>query len=116
MNEQKINGYKNWSGYDPNRNADRSEIGDDGRPIPTFGNNIKYFINYQVDWMYWRYFMWNFSGRQNDIQGHGDEFRGNWISGFSAVDDVRLGAQGENAPYYTQTNPKIGRASCRERV
>jgi len=105
MNEQKINGYKNWSGYDPNRKADRSEIGDDGRPIPTFGNNIKYFINYQVDWMYWRYFMWNFSGRQNDIQGHGDEFRGNWISGFSAVDDVRLGAQGENAPYYTQTNP-----------
>src|SRR5690554_5427970 len=55
--------------------------------------------------MYWRYFMWNFSGRQNDIQGHGDELRGNWISGFGVVDDARLGAQSENAPYYTQNNP-----------
>lgn len=102
---QKINGYKAWSGYDPNRKVARSEIGDDGRPIPTFRENIAYFINYQINWMYWRYFMWNFSGRQNDIQGHGDEFRGNWISGFEVVDSARLGAQGENAPYFTQTNP-----------
>lgn len=102
---QRANGYRSWSGYDANRKVPSSQIGDDGRPIPTFGNNITYFVNYQVNWMYWRYFMWNFSGRQNDIQGHGDEFRGNWISGFSAVDEVRLGAQGENAPYYTQNNP-----------
>ncbi|HLV40807.1 MAG TPA: DUF2723 domain-containing protein [Brumimicrobium sp.] len=104
-NDQKIDGYKSWSGYDPSRKVSRDKIGDDGRPNPSFGENLKYFVNYQVDWMYWRYFMWNFSGRQNDIQGHGDEFRGNWISGFGAVDDVRLGAQGENAPFYTQNNP-----------
>lgn len=102
---QRANGYRSWSGYDANRKVPPSQIGDDGRPIPTFGNNMTYFVNYQVNWMYWRYFMWNFSGRQNDIQGHGDEFRGNWISGFSVVDEARLGAQGENAPYYTQTNP-----------
>ncbi len=102
---QRANGYRSWSGYDANRKVPPSQIGDDGRPIPTFGNNLTYFVNYQVDWMYWRYFMWNFSGRQNDIQGHGDEFRGNWISGFGVVDDVRLGAQGENAPFYTQHNP-----------
>ncbi|WP_107038443.1 glycosyltransferase family 117 protein [Brumimicrobium mesophilum] len=104
-NAQKVNGYKSWSGYDASRKVPHGQIGSDGRPIPTFGDNISYFVNYQVDWMYWRYFMWNFSGRQNDIQGHGDEFRGNWISGFSMVDDVRLGAQGENAPYYTKDNP-----------
>src|SRR5690554_2256967 len=102
---QRADGYRSWSGYDGSRKASPSEIGDDGRPIPTFGENITYFINYQVNWMYWRYFMWNFSGRQNDIQGHGDELRGNWISGFEIADNMRLGAQGENAPYYTQSNP-----------
>ncbi|RYM35744.1 DUF2723 domain-containing protein [Brumimicrobium glaciale] len=102
---QRADGYRSWSGYDSNRKVPPSQIGDDGRPVPTFGNNMTYFVNYQVNWMYWRYFMWNFSGRQNDIQGHGDEFRGNWISGFNVVDEARLGAQGENAPFYTQSNP-----------
>ena len=97
-------GYKRWSGYNSTRKVDRSEIGDDGRPIPTFGNNLTFFVNYQVDWMYWRYFMWNFSGRQNDIQGHGDEMRGNWLSGFEFIDTMRLGAQDENAPYFTSHN------------
>lgn len=98
-------GYKSWSGYNPNRKVDRSLIGDDGRPIPSFGENLTFFFNYQVDWMYWRYFMWNFSGRQNDIQGHGDEMRGNWSSGFSFIDERRLGAQNEDAPYFTSYNP-----------
>jgi hypothetical protein len=102
---QRANGYRSWSGYDATRKVSPGQRGEDGRPIPTFGENFTYFVNYQVNWMYWRYFMWNFSGRQNDIQGHGDEFRGNWISGFGAVDDARLGAQGENAPFYTQNNP-----------
>ncbi|MBW7867001.1 MAG: DUF2723 domain-containing protein [Brumimicrobium sp.] len=100
----KIEGYKNWSGYDPNRKVPAAETGADGRPIPTFGENISYLINYQIGWMYWRYFMWNFAGRQNDIQGHGDEMRGNWISGYSIVDNARLGDQGENAPFYTSQN------------
>ncbi|PKR81788.1 hypothetical protein CW751_00155 [Brumimicrobium salinarum] len=102
---RRASGYRDWSNYDASRPVTAANRGDDGRPIPTFGENITYFINYQINWMYWRYFMWNFSGRQNDIQGHGDEMRGNWISGFSVVDDARLGAQGENAPHYTQTNP-----------
>lgn len=103
--QNKINGYKSWSGYDPTRKVDRSKIGDDGLPLPSFGNNISYFINYQFNWMYWRYFMWNFTGRQNDIQGHGDAMRGNWLSGFEFVDEARLGAQGDNAPYFTSHNP-----------
>lgn len=101
---QVSSGYKRWSGYNPNRKVTKDEIGADGKPLPTFGDNISYMVNYQMGWMYWRYFMWNFSGRQNDIQGHGDELRGNWISGYSVVDDARLGAQGENAPYFTQNN------------
>lgn len=102
---QRIPGYKNWSGYDPNRKVPPGKIGDDGRPLPTFGDNIAYMVNYQLGWMYWRYFMWNFAGRQNDIQGHGDEMRGNWISGYDVVDSQRLGAQGDNSPFYTQDNP-----------
>ena len=98
-------GYKRWSGYDPFRKVSRDKIGEDGRPLPSFANNITFFVNYQINWMYWRYFMWNFSGRQNDIQGHGDEMRGNWLSGFDVVDNARLGAQGDNAPYFTSNNP-----------
>lgn len=101
----RIAGYKKWSGYNPSRKVPSNLIGDDGRPVPTFGDNLRFLFNYQVNWMYWRYFMWNFAGRQNDIQGHGDEFRGNWLSGFNVVDEARLGAQGENAPYFTSHNP-----------
>jgi len=64
---------------------------------PTFGENLSYFWNYQVVHMYLRYFMWNFAGRQNDIQGHGIEpssrIEGNWISGIPFLDELRLGAQ-----------------------
>ena len=48
---------------------------------PTFGGNLKYFLNYQIGFMYWRYFMWNFAGRQNDIESQGGIKHGNWISG-----------------------------------
>ncbi|MFA5575070.1 MAG: DUF2723 domain-containing protein [Brumimicrobium sp.] len=101
---QAMEGYKRWSGYNPNRRVPTSQIGADGLPLPTMGDNISYLVNYQLGWMYWRYFMWNFAGRQNDVQGHGDELRGNWISGFNVVDEMRLGAQGENAPFFTQHN------------
>ncbi len=60
---------------------------------PTMGDNIKYFFSYQVNWMYWRYFMWNFSGKQNDLEGFGNPRDGNWISGISFLDDMRLGDQ-----------------------
>lgn len=101
--------YKSWSGYDQFRKVNRNELGEDGKPLPTFGNNIQFFVNYQVNWMYWRYFMWNYSGRQNDIQGHGDAMRGNWMSGFELIDEPRLGAQGENSPYFTKNNPSNNR-------
>ena len=99
----KIDGYKKWSGYDAS-DGTGTEKGTDGMRLPTFGENMTYMANYQVNWMYWRYFMWNFSGRQNDIQGHGSAMRGNWKSGFDAVDETRLGSQ-EAAPYFTKENP-----------
>ena len=62
---------------------------------PTFVENMSFFFSYQLNYMYWRYFMWNFAGRQNDIQsnGPGDITRGNWISGLSFIDNPRLGDQ-----------------------
>ncbi|MBE0638096.1 MAG: DUF2723 domain-containing protein [Bacteroidales bacterium] len=64
---------------------------------PTFGENLTYFFRYQLGFMYWRYFMWNFAGRQNDIQGHGEIENGNWITGFDSLDANRLGNQ-KNLP------------------
>ncbi len=60
---------------------------------PTFAQNLQYFMNYQLNHMYWRYFMWNFAGRQNDIQGNGEPNHGNWISGIPFIDNARLGDQ-----------------------
>ncbi len=60
---------------------------------PSYGDNINWFFTYQMGLMYWRYFMWNFSGKQNDIQGLGNKRDGNWISGFSFIDNARLGDQ-----------------------
>jgi hypothetical protein len=104
LEQQRIDGYIKWSGYDA-EDGTPTETGRDGKRLPTFGENLTYFMRYQVDWMYWRYFMWNFAGRQNDIQGHGDNMRGNWVSGYSMIDHARLGEQGENAPYFTSQNP-----------
>lgn len=60
---------------------------------PTFAENLRFFFRYQVNFMYWRYFMWNFSGRQNDLQSYGDITKGNWITGFDFIDDAMLGDQ-----------------------
>ncbi|MDY0780859.1 DUF2723 domain-containing protein [Tenacibaculum sp. IB213877] len=60
---------------------------------PTFIENIKFMIDYQFGYMYGRYFMWNFVGRQNDIQGHLDIENGNWLSGIKVIDEMRLGSQ-----------------------
>ena len=61
--------------------------------IPTQWENIKFFFSYQLNWMYWRYFLWNFAGRQNDIQGHGEIEHGNWIMGISFIDNWLIGDQ-----------------------
>ena len=77
---------------------------------PTGGQNLKFFNRYQLGWMYWRYFMWNFAGRQNDVQGHyfnddgtRDYLSGNWISGIKFIDESRLGPQG-NLPEAMENN------------
>ena len=89
--------YRMWAG-----------ISENSMGKPTFGQNLKYFFRYQVHHMYWRYFMWNFVGRQNDIQSYGlnyenapadasngtkDLIHGNWISGIKFIDNMRLGPQ-----------------------
>ena len=83
-----------------------------GKPVPgsehkkpTFGTNLKFFFDYQLNWMYWRYFMWNFAGRQNDIHSPvpGEIFSGNWESGIGFIDKARLGDQSD-APDYLKNN------------
>ena len=61
--------------------------------MPTQWDNIKFFLSYQCNFMYWRYFMWNFAGRQNDLQGSGEPEKGNWITGISFIDNWMLGDQ-----------------------
>ncbi len=75
-------GYRNWAMM---KTPDKES--------PTFLHNLTYAIRYQINFMYIRYFMWNFAGRQNDVQGHGNLKDGNWISGFSFSDGLRLGNQ-----------------------
>lgn len=73
------------------------------RRKPTFGENLRFFVRYQVGHMYLRYFMWNFAGRQNDLQGHGEFFKGNWLSGIPFIDESRLGPQ-DNLPAFMNNN------------
>ena len=61
--------------------------------VPSQLDNIRFFLSYQCNFMYWRYFMWNFAGRQNGIQGNGELEHGNWLTGFSFIDNARLGDQ-----------------------
>ncbi|MDG2246508.1 MAG: DUF2723 domain-containing protein [Flavobacteriales bacterium] len=62
---------------------------------PEFEDNWKYFVSFQMGWMYGRYFMWNFAGKQNDAQGHGDFQEGNWLTGLDFIDEQRLGNRSE---------------------
>jgi len=72
--------------------------------LPSFGENLRFFFRYQTGYMYWRYFMWNFSGRQNDFQGNGNILHGNWISGINALDNARLGIS-KSIPDALKENP-----------
>jgi hypothetical protein len=90
----RVKQYKRWSRFEgkPIQTVDNS-----GKQVvintPTLGENLRYLFSYQMDWMYFRYFMWNFSGRQNDTQGHGNVRDGNWITGIKFIDEIRLGNQ-----------------------
>ena len=66
--------------------------------LPTMKENLRFFLTYQVNFMYWRYFLWNFVGRQNNIQGHGEVEHGNWITGFRWIDDWLLGCDTSQLP------------------
>ena len=61
--------------------------------MPTQFENLRFFLSYQINFMYWRYFMWNFAGRQNDVQSKGELEHGNWITGFSFIDNALYGDQ-----------------------
>lgn len=93
-NEGHIKEYQNWGNVKGNKIRYISGQGEAEILIkPTFFENIRFFFNYQIGHMYFRYFMWNFVGRQNDVQGHGDVLNGNWITGIKAIDEIRLGPQ-----------------------
>lgn len=91
---QHISAYKSWTNF---KGRPVNVNTQDGKQqtiyTPTFGENLKFFFSYQLGFMYFRYFMWNFAGRQNDIQGHGDVMKGNWICGIPFIDNARLGSQ-----------------------
>lgn len=92
-----VNAYKEWAAV-KGRPVTYNRCGESVTVMqPTFLDNIKFFINYQLNFMYWRYFLWNFSGRQNDIQGHGEVNHGNWITGIKFIDEVLVGPQ-DNMP------------------
>ncbi|MBI34930.1 MAG: hypothetical protein CMP67_06155 [Flavobacteriales bacterium] len=114
-----VNAYKTWSNYDQEPERDRkgrvitvSQRSGGRKPliVPSQLENMRFFINYQFNFMYWRYFMWNFTGRQNDIQGHGIArsgdavLKGNWLSGVPFVDNSHLGDQ-STLPESLKENP-----------
>ena len=102
-----------WNGSDPRYiSFYKSYMNGGGKTVkgadhkkPTFFQNLAFFFDYQMNWMYWRYFMWNFAGRQNDIHSPspGDIFAGNWESGIPFIDEIRLGDQSA-APDYLKNN------------
>lgn len=103
-NSSHIQTYQEWGNVkgNPVRINDRGEV----KTVikPTFSENLRFFFSYQVGHMYMRYFMWNFVGRQNDIQGHGNFEHGNWISGIPFLDEAKVGPT-ENMPDYMKNDP-----------
>ena len=86
--------YENWMGGVEGTQVPYDRCGEPVMvKIPTQMENIRFFLSYQCNFMYWRYFMWNFAGRQNDIRGNGEPEHGNWITGISFIDDWMLGDQ-----------------------
>ncbi len=96
--------YKSWGAVE----GKPVKVQDDGEEVtlmkPRFTENLRFFVTYQLGHMYFRYFMWNFAGRQNDVQGHGSFSNGNWVSGISAFDNPRTGPR-ENMPAFMKNDP-----------
>ena len=86
--------YESWLGGVTGTNVPYDRCGEQVTvKMPTQWDNIRFFLSYQCNFMYWRYFMWNFAGRQNDMQGSGEPEHGNWITGISFIDNWMLGDQ-----------------------
>jgi hypothetical protein len=96
--------YKHWGNVEGRKYSVSTGSGKETIVCPTFGENLLFFFRYQVGFMYMRYFMWNFAGRQNDIQGDGNKIHGNWISGINFIDEARLGKLDE-LPSDLKKNP-----------
>ncbi|MEO8771848.1 MAG: DUF2723 domain-containing protein [Ferruginibacter sp.] len=96
--------YANFAGIDKDKDGNWSRA-------PTMSENISFFMNYQINWMYWRYFMWNFAGKQNDVQGvaMGNVRDGNWKTGIGFLDQMRLGDQDKipDSIKYNKANNKL---------
>jgi hypothetical protein len=91
--DRHVRAYKEWGNIKGRKNKK-----------PSFADNLTYFFNYQINHMYFRYFMWNFAGKQNDIQSHGSITEGQWLSGIPFIDEWRLGPQ-DNLPSAQSKNP-----------
>ena len=86
--------YEDWLGGVKGYNVSAERCGEHITvKMPTQWDNLRFFISYQLNFMYWRYFMWNFAGRQNDLQGNGEPEHGNWLTGIPFIDNLRLGDQ-----------------------
>ena len=101
-------GYRYW-GNVSEHHRNKTVEGRDGEPetleIPTMGANMTYFIAYQINYMYLRYFYWNFVGRQNDVQGTtGNNMDGNWVSGIKVLDDMKLDTDTSQKIYRDKNN------------
>jgi hypothetical protein len=95
-----VRAYKEWSDFEGKPVKYRDSRGQTNTiRKPTFGENMRFFFRYQVGWMYFRYFLWNFTGRQNDTQGHGNFMDGNWMTGIGFIDDAHVGNQDQLPSY-----------------
>jgi len=103
-----VSQYEYWGKVSGRKLSVRSGSDTEQVALPTFGQNLRFFFRYQVGVMYARYFMWNFAGRQNDVQGNGNVMDGNWISGIPLIDNARLGDQ-SLLPAANQNSPARNR-------
>lgn len=107
MEESHADDYKEWGKIKGTRIQHKNERGETETIIkPTFAENMRFFFSYHVNHMYWRYFMWNFVGRQNDIQSHGSVIYGNWLSGINFIDEMRLGDQKNLPPRFANNKAR----------
>lgn len=101
-----------WDNLDPSHQQFyRNYLGLEKEDQPTAKDNLTYFFSYQINWLWWRYFMWNYAGRQNDAEGQGEARNGNWISGIPLLDHVRTGNMNLMSEPY-KNNPARNELYC----